>query len=45
MEKKPDYSRPPFEEALKAFVTLLKERGFPSEVVWVFDENLRRQTA
>lgn len=40
MEKKPNYTRPPFEDALKAFITLLKERGFPPELIWVFDENL-----
>ena len=36
----PDYTRPPFAEARGSFVTLLKERSFPSELVWVFDENL-----
>jgi hypothetical protein len=40
MEKKPEYTRPPFEEALKAWGKLLGERGFPSELIWVFDENL-----
>ena len=39
-EKKPDHSRPPFDEALKTFTALLKERGFPSEIVWAFEENL-----
>lgn len=36
----PDSNRPPFEEALGSFVTLLKERSFPTQLVWVFDENL-----
>ncbi len=40
MEKKPDYTRPPFDEALKAFVTLLRERGLPTDLIWIFDENL-----
>lgn len=38
MEKKPD--RPSFDQALKAWQTLLSTRGFPVELVWVFDENL-----
>jgi hypothetical protein len=40
MEKKPDLIRPPFEEALKAWQSLLSSRGFSSELLWVFDENL-----
>lgn len=40
MEKKPDYTRPPFEESLKAWQILLSERGLPSELIWIFDENL-----
>jgi hypothetical protein len=40
MEQKPEFTRPPFEEALKAWRTLLSSRGFPSELVWIFDENL-----
>jgi len=40
METKPTYSRPTFDEALKAWKNLLTERGFPAELVWVFDENL-----
>src|SRR5215472_9243153 len=40
MEKKPNYTRPPFGEALKAWKTLLGEKGLPSELIWVFDENL-----
>ena len=40
MEKKHDYTRPSFEEGLKAWRSLLSARGFPSELLWVFDENL-----
>jgi len=40
METKPTYSRPTFDEALKAWKNLLTERGFPAEFVWVFDETL-----
>ena len=40
MEKKPDYTRPTFEEGLKAWRSLLSARGFPSDLLWVFDENL-----
>lgn len=40
MDKKPEYTRPPFEDVLKAWRTLLNERGAPSELLWVFDENL-----
>jgi hypothetical protein len=40
MEKKPDYTRPSFEEGLKAWRSLLSARGFPSDLLWVFDENL-----
>lgn len=40
MQKKTDYTRPPFDEVLRAFAALLKERGLPSDVLWAFDENL-----
>jgi hypothetical protein len=40
MEKQPEYSRPSFEEALKAWQTVLTQRGLPSDLLWVFDENL-----
>jgi hypothetical protein len=40
MDKKPEYTRPPFPEALKTWKALLTERGFPPELIWVFDENL-----
>jgi hypothetical protein len=40
MDNKPEYTRPPFAEGLKAWQTLLKEKGFSTEIVWVFDENL-----
>jgi hypothetical protein len=34
------YTRPSFDEALRAWQGLLKERGFPADLVWAFDENL-----
>jgi hypothetical protein len=40
MEKKPAYTRPPFEEAQKAWQALLSQRALPSDLVWIFDENL-----
>lgn len=40
MEHKPAYTRPPFEEALKAWQALLTQRNLPAELLWVFDENL-----
>jgi hypothetical protein len=40
MQQNAQYTRPPFDEALKAWKTLLTERGLPADLVWVFDENL-----
>jgi hypothetical protein len=40
MENKPEYTRPPFAEALKAWKTMLAERGLPAELLWIFDERL-----
>jgi hypothetical protein len=40
MENKPEYTRPPFDEALAAWKALLSQRGFPTELLWLFDENL-----
>ncbi len=40
MEHNPKPTRPPFDEALKAWRSLLAERGFASELIWIFDENL-----
>jgi len=34
------YRRPPFEDMLAAWQQLLKDKGFPTEVVWIVDENL-----
>ena len=34
------YTRPPYEEALAAWHSLLKQHGPPAECSWVFDENL-----
>ena len=40
METKPSYSRPTFENALEAWSVLLRQRGLPLQLVWLFDENL-----
>jgi hypothetical protein len=34
------YTRPSFEEALKAWTILLQQRGLPAELTWVFRDNL-----
>ena len=34
------YQRPPFETVLAVWQSLLAERGFASEVLWILDENL-----
>src|SRR6266404_5009187 len=40
MEKAPKYTRPPFEQALKAWQTSLAQSGLSPDLVWIFDENL-----
>ena len=40
MDDKPKLQQPPFEVALKAWQTLLEQRGLPTECLWIFDENL-----
>ena len=40
MDTPATFTRPPFEEASKAWKTLLSQRGFPTECLWVFAENL-----
>ena len=40
MENKAQFTRPPFEEATKAWKQLLADRGLSTELVWIFDENL-----
>ncbi len=40
MENKTPYTRPPFDEAVAAWKTLLSQRGLPAESTWIFDENL-----
>ncbi len=40
MDKAAQNQRPPFDQALSAWQALLGQRGFSTEVVWVFDENL-----
>ncbi len=34
------YTRPSLEKALQSWKALLKRRGFPDELTWLFDENL-----
>jgi hypothetical protein len=36
----PNFTRPSFEEALNAWSALLRQKGWPTELVWIFDENL-----
>src|SRR4051794_40607633 len=40
MEHKPQTNRPSLEQALSAWQQLLADRKFPTDLVWVFDENL-----
>src|SRR6267154_5410331 len=40
MEKKSKYSRPSLRQACDAWQMLLRQRGFPTEITWIFDENL-----
>lgn len=40
MEIARHYRRPPFEDALDAWKTLLKSRGFSTDIVWILEENL-----
>lgn len=46
MPKPPQIIRPTFEQALQAWHELLRGRGYPSECLWLFEENLcfERQT-
>jgi hypothetical protein len=40
MDTKPSYTRPPFAEAVAAWKAHLVQRDLPTELLWVFDENL-----
>jgi hypothetical protein len=40
MQRPTHDSRPPFDEALGAWKAHLVQRGFPTELLWVFEENL-----
>jgi hypothetical protein len=40
METTRHYLRPPFEDCLAAWKAMLAERGFPTDVVWILEENL-----
>lgn len=36
----PQFARPSYQEALKEWKTLLGQRSLPTDIVWIFDENL-----
>jgi hypothetical protein len=38
--KKTDHSRPTFLDARDAWRSLLRQRGLPTDFIWIFDENL-----
>lgn len=40
MDNSPNATRPPFPQALKAWKQFLSQKGFSSDLLWVFDENL-----
>ncbi len=40
----PHYTRPTFDQALDAWKALLRDRKLPTEVVWIFEENLCFET-
>jgi hypothetical protein len=40
METKLRHARPTFETALAAWKAVLGQRGLPTELIWIFDENL-----
>jgi hypothetical protein len=40
MANSPKFTRPAFGESLKAWQAVLSERGLPTDLLWVFDENL-----
>jgi len=40
MQKPTSYQRPPFEDALAAWKSLLQEHDYSTDLLWVLDENL-----
>jgi hypothetical protein len=40
METARHYQRPPFEDALETWKGLLRQRGYPTDILWILDENL-----
>src|SRR5689334_21687845 len=40
MQTSRQYHRPPYEDALSAWKSLLKEQGFSTEILWILEENL-----
>lgn len=40
MSKLPQFVRPTFESALDAWKNLLREQGYSTDLLWIFDENL-----
>jgi len=40
MPNLPQFARPPFSEALNEWKNILAQRGLPTDIVWIYDENL-----
>ena len=40
MDNSSKHTRPPFEQALQAWQELLRQRGFSTDLLWAFDENI-----
>jgi hypothetical protein len=40
MQTSRQYHRPPYEDALSAWKSLLKEQGFSTDILWILEENL-----
>jgi len=40
MPNLPQFARPPFNEALNEWKTILNQRHLPTDIVWIYDENL-----
>ncbi len=40
METISRYQRPPFEHTLEAWKNLLQKKNFPTDILWILDENL-----
>jgi hypothetical protein len=40
MDNQANFTRPSFEQALRLWEELLRQRGLPTELIWLFEENL-----